>query len=76
MSDSIEVDVGALHAELDDRLRQAAGSEYEQHLRREVENLIHETYREFERAQESAGDSGTVREYDVDGTIEDSDRDE
>lgn len=52
MAETIEVSVGNFHANLHEQLEAMVGEQYEETVRNELESLIHDTYRELERAQE------------------------
>ena len=49
---TIEIEVGELHANLHEQLEGAIGEQYQEKTRNEMEELIHDTYRQLERAQE------------------------
>lgn len=64
---TIEVEVGQLHAQLHEQLEGALGDDYTDGMRQEVEDLIHDSYRELERLQEQE----SVAQKEVEPSIDD-----
>lgn len=52
MSETIEIEVCNWHGSIHPDLKEVAGDQYEEKIRSEVEELIHNFYREIERKQE------------------------
>jgi len=57
---TIEVEIGSLHASLHDQMKEMLGDEYSETVRNEMEDMIHDTYRRVERAQEQSEDPEDV----------------
>jgi hypothetical protein len=54
MPETIEVEVGTVYAQLHESLQATLGERYENALREELEDWIHERNKELERTQEQA----------------------
>lgn len=56
MTESIEIDVGELYANLHEQYSEGLGEQYEERVRQNVEDFLHNFNQQVERQQDAARD--------------------